>query len=251
MAFEKSFLDVLRYQAAQSHLDVDAFNKVIYEDVLPCEVPSPAHTFIFSGPPVASYAMQNPHLLTPIGLVQDVQYGFQRPMAPLPELGNKYQRFAGGRWNHSVNLSRVMSMQANIIGMLYAWVIKGDGFVQSFIVHPSGEQASNLQMVTVDSEITNIPFGLYKVKTTEDGRPVSAVFWERAMIAGGSEAEQAGQAYIMESLQLVFSRSVPVPTILATPGNSTTTAEAPAPNPSTLPPPPDQLTSSAGAPTLP
>lgn len=218
MPKSKGFLQQLRYDAAvQKTSQVDPFNKPLWVDDLPTEMASPAFTFIFSGPPLASQMQGDADgVLTPIGLVQDIQLSSQRQLAPLPELGNRHFRHVGGRWNHSASISRVLSLSGNILGMMYRWYI-GSAESKWHLPPTSGQgdtrRGSNtrsLHVVSPDSDLLDYPFGLYVVKLTEEGDFISGQYWERCMISGFTDQIQSAGAIVMESIQLVFSRIVPM-----------------------------------------
>lgn len=207
----------MRYLASLGLDSQNPFSKVIHNDDLPRDMASPMHTFVFSGPPTYGLAEQNQATqLRPVGLVQDLQYSGQKQISPVPELGNRFMRHVPGRPSHSATLSRLISKSANLAGMLYQWYIpenNGSLFAAGNHKQPLSEvpafQKSSLQVVTLDSDIFDIPFGLLVVKMTEDGRPISANYWERCLVAGVSETISSGQVVIMENVQIVFSRNHP------------------------------------------
>lgn len=206
------FLAQLRYEAMQGVGLVDPFNRTVWQDELPDELPSSQHTFIFSGPPLASYALAHTDLLTPIGLIQDVQHNAQRQISPIAEMGNFYHRHVPGRWNHSAMINRILSKDANILGACYRWALKLDVSlilpVSALDFAPSSVDSFSLQAVSIDSELLNLPFGIYVVKLTENGDFISASFWERCLVAGYTEAIQSGQVTLMESMQVVMGRKI-------------------------------------------
>jgi hypothetical protein len=218
MPKDKSFLQQLRYDVATKPSEVNPFQKQLWFDDLPTEIASPLHTVIFSGPPLVTQMMNDPDaVLTPIGLVQDVQLSSQRQLVPLPELGNRYFRHVGGRWNHSATLSRVLSLSGNIIGMMYRWYLGQPDAV--FHLNPTAGQlpdprrptgSKSLHAMSPDSDLLDYPFGIYVAKMDEEGETISAQYWERCMIASYSDTISGGNAIIMETLQLVITRIIPV-----------------------------------------
>lgn len=222
MAQIDNFIGQLRYNATTGVGQVDPFNQVIWQDELPADMPSGQYTFVFSGPPVADQALGSTDLLTPIGLVQDIQYSAQRQITPVSELGNRYYRHVGGRWNHSATLNRITSKEGNIIGMFYRWAFAQGVRTMLSPTHGdsplSNKSSQNLHAVAVESDLLNIPFGLYLVELTENLEFISAGYWEKCMIAGYSKTIQSQQATILESVQIVMARSIPAGMKLAVPG---------------------------------
>lgn len=215
MTFDKDFLKEMRYRS-QGLSSQNPFDQAIYHDDLPHEMASPMHTFVYSGPPLYKMVESNNGLLSPVGLVQDLQYSGQKQISPAPELGNRFMRHAPGRPSHSATITRLLSKSANLAGMLYRWYLKSQGdnfFVPGNIHQPNSEVAEDLggsfQIVTLDSDIFDIPFGLLVVRMTENGEHISANYWERCLVAGMSETISAGQVVIMENIQLVFSQNRP------------------------------------------
>jgi hypothetical protein len=223
---DAELLKSLRYAAATSvsgDTGVNAFEKVIFSDDLPGEIASTQYTFVFSGPPTMDQGTANQGVdLTPVGLVQDLQLAGQRQIAPIAELGNRFYRHVAGRTNHSASMSRVVSKTANVIGMMYAWLLKGNPvFHQPPTAHQpplldkdGNELQYSLHVPSLDSDLLDIPFGLYVVKLTENGDLISAAYWERCLIAGYTEMVQSGQVMVMEQIQLVMSRVLPAPNLI-------------------------------------
>lgn len=225
------FVNLLRYRAARS-IDgsgageaPDPYNRSIWRDDLPGEIAQSQYTFVFSGPPLLAEARKDARKLTPVGLLQGMQMGTQRQMTPIPELGNKRIRHVGGRNNHSITLTRVLSRSGNLLGMLYRWLLMSD---PQFHVVPNRDQVRmtddngreeelSYHVVTPDSDIIDYPFGLYLVVLTADLLPISAEFYEHCMYAGGGKSIDAGQNVVIESLQIVCGKIVPAsPTIMPT-----------------------------------
>lgn len=230
MAISSDFLNELRYSAIQAAGTMDAFNSVMFSDDLPSEIATTQHTFIFSGPPTMKQGLADGGVdLVPVGLIQDLQLSGQRQIAPIPEIGNRFYRHIPGRVNYSASMSRVLCKSANVIGMMYAWVLNkniagglqqnpNSSPTQDLVIQPgnknSGLQSYSLQVPSLDSDLIDIPFGIYAVKLTEEGDVISAAYWERCLIAGYSEATSAGQVMIMEQIQLVMARVMPARNIL-------------------------------------
>lgn len=222
-------VNLLRYRAARS-IDgsgagdaPDPYERAIWRDDLPGEIAQSQFTFVFSGPPLLSEARKDYRRLTPIGLLQGIQMGTQRQLTPIPELGNKSIKHVGGRNNHSVTLTRVLSRSGNLLGMLYRWLLMQDPAFhvvpnrdQIKVIDDSGrEEDLSYHLVTPDSDVVDYPFGLYLVLLTADLQPISAEFYEHCMYAGGGKSADAGQNVVIESLQIVCRKIVPAsPTIM-------------------------------------
>lgn len=200
------FWESLRYDSKQSYPDVAPFSDAVWKDELPLEYPTGQFTFLFAGPPKYALMKQNAKLLTPLGLVQDISYQAQRQLAPIPEIGNRYFRHIGGRWSHMANITRIMSLEGNLAGMLYRWVERQN---DQYVVKATPEQSDRRKhIVTVESDMLNMPFGILVVRGNELGQAVSATYWEKCMIASMGEQISSGQVIITESVQIVMARTV-------------------------------------------
>lgn len=183
------------------------------------EILSASFTYIMSGPPLKSMAEQNPDLLTPIGLLNNVTESGQRPSVSLTEFGANYRQPVAGAPSYNATLQRVTSYSANLLGMLYRWAVNLSVTAYSF--PPNADQSGgdpdtrkSLQLVTFSSDILDVPFGIYICKATEDGRFISGVYWEGCLVLGKGSAVPAGEAVILESVQIAYTREWPVPQLV-------------------------------------
>lgn len=202
-----NFLNQLRYDAMRSISDANPFEKAVWKDELPQELAQPGYTFLFSGPPTVPAALELQKFITPIGMITSVNPTSSRQLQGIKELGNRYTRYVGGAFQHAVTLNRVLGRDANLVGMLYRWAYNLDSKYHS---DPAGGQWTYRQMVGLDSDLLNVPFGLYLVMMTENLEPISAEYWERCMIGQHAKPISTDQIIIMEYCQIAFSRIVPM-----------------------------------------
>lgn len=206
-----NFLNRLRYESMRSLSDADPFNRAVWKDELPQELAQPGYTFLFSGPPTVPAALELQNFITPIGMITSVNPTSSRQLQGIKELGNRYSRYVGGPFQHAVSLNRVLGRDANLVGMLYRWAYNLDSRYHS---DPAAGQYTYRQMVGLDSDLMNVPFGLYLVMMTENLEPISAEYWERCMIGQYAKPISSDQIIIMEFCQIAFSRIVPMKNML-------------------------------------
>jgi hypothetical protein len=209
----------------------DSFNQAVYHDDLPGEIASPIHTFLMSGPPNAATILEQPDgidMLTPIGLLQDVSVSAQRTLTPATELGVKYHRPIPGRFVHSVNIQRVLSWSANLVGMLYRWAVNNPEIQYAFAPH-EGQSTHlanvrvSLQLVGLESDLIELPFGLYLVDMTESAEFISSTYLERCMIGGYSKGANVNGTFTLENVSCMYMRPVPMKNVLNLPVKETFT----------------------------
>lgn len=198
----------------------DSHNAPVFFDDQAGDISSANFTYILSGPPLKYMAEQHPELLTPIGLLNSVNETAQRPSVSLSELGSGTRQTAAGAPAYSATLQRVTSYSANLLGMLYRWAVNLTETKFSFppnTAQSKGDPDSgkSLQLMTLHSEIMDVPFGIYICTTTEDGTFINAVYWENCIVLGKGRGIPAGEAVILENVQIAYEREWPMPQLIA------------------------------------
>lgn len=193
----------------------DSHNAPVFFDDQAGDISSANFTYILSGPPLKYMAEQRPDLLTPIGLLNSVNETGQRPSVSLSEIGSGVRQTAAGAPAYSATLQRVTSYSGNLLGMLYRWAVVLAETQYSYA--PNAKQSGgdpdtgkSLQFMTLNSEIMDVPFGVYIITTTESGAFINAVYWENCLVLGKGRGIPAGEAVILENVQLVYEREWPM-----------------------------------------
>lgn len=208
--------------------DYNFLDQVVQFDDDPNRVASGEATIIFSGPPVylkvpgttgivdvTSFA----NYLVPIGAVQGFQENETPNIQPFPEVGSRLKRMAVGMANYQVSISRVITYHSNLRNALYAWLAKGtpelqakaDGGGIEYRIAPGRKNASNQgdgHMITSESEITRLPFGILLATMTAGGDVVTQEYFEKCYIQNIGKAVQAGSGLIQENVGLFVTRKV-------------------------------------------
>ncbi len=182
---------------------------------------TPDTTAMFAGPARFSALSGNggPASLLPIGLTDGLGLSQSAQLQPLYEIGSNRTFFTRGKTMNSVQFSRMLADQKNIIATLMANA-KPDGLVlnDQGTKAPGAQGESSNIMLNLDSEFTNIPFGLMLVFKTRGGYGVTgqrghvlaAVYLEYCMFANFSLQVSSGAPVIMENIAVQFDRVVPV-----------------------------------------
>jgi len=227
-------LDGRRYDAftrlGDSEAPPNPTSKVVWRDELAGDLPNPAFTFLLSGPPEA--AMAHVGSMTPIGMVQGIQYATARQSADIPELGAKHYHTFGSRFKHNITIGRIWARSANLLGALYRWHIRQlttdnvqGGSPGARLMYdpayrqpveakaptvPARDQGRSYQIMSVDSDLLAIPLGLYVLYLTDDGQAIAGEFWERCMVMQLARAIDVNNPLMLENMQLVARRVVPM-----------------------------------------
>lgn len=185
---------------------------------------SPDATAIFGGPARFSGLGGNPAAkLTPIGLVSNLTVSSGVGVVRLFEIGSNRSFFTRGKAAPSLQFGRMLADQKNIISVLLQNSVVGPSSTSTFGINAAGTAAAGPQgkdsniMMNLDSEYTNIPFGMLLVlKTKGDpdggsrGKVLSAIYLESCMMEGYGFSVDATAPVIQEGILIQFDRIVPV-----------------------------------------
>lgn len=197
--------------------DANFMDNVVQFDEDPNHVASGEASIIFSGPPVFNKGgningKTFVDLLVPIGAVQGFQESETPNIQPFPEIGSRLKRMAVGMSSYQVSLSRVITFHSNLRNALYSWLprVGGDDF--AFRVKPgltyTDDKTGDGHMITSESEIMRVPFGILLATMTAGGRVVTKEYFEKCYIQNVGKAVQAGSGLIQENVTLFVTRKV-------------------------------------------
>lgn len=182
---------------------------------------APDSTAIFGGPARFSGLGGSPaSRLTPIGLVSNLSVASGVGVVRLFEIGSNRSFFTRGKAAPSLQFGRMLADQQNLISVLLKnSVANGSGIglnaAGTAAAGPSGANSS--VMMNLDSEYTNVPFGILLVlKTKGDpeggsrGKVLSAIYLESCFMEGYGFSVDATAPVIQEGISIQFDRIVPV-----------------------------------------
>jgi len=181
---------------------------------------TPDTTALFAGPArFSGIAEGGTGLLLPVGLTDGIGLNQSAQLQRLYEIGSNRAFFTRGKTASSVQFSKMLADQDNIIATLLK-----NALPDGLSINDEGEAAPGADgrassiMMNLDSEYTNIPFGLMLVFKTRGGHGISgqrgktlaAVYLEYCMFSNFSFQISSGVPVIMENISMEFDRVVPV-----------------------------------------
>lgn len=174
---------------------------------------SPDSTLLFAGPARFTGLAGDTASLTPIGLVDGINYQTSPGLQRLFEIGSNRSFFTRSKSISSVSFSKILADQKNILAALsanaYRPIVDIDGPKA-----PGTTSPSTATMLNLDSEYFAVPFGLLLLIKTRGGAPtgkvLTALYLEYCMFSGLSFSIAAQAPVIMENISIEFDRTVPV-----------------------------------------
>lgn len=181
---------------------------------------TPDTTAIFGGPArFRALAGGSPAAkLLPIGMVSNLTVSSGVGVVRLFEIGSNRSFFTRGKAAPSLNFGRMLADQRNIISTLLKNANVGtlklnDGGTAA----PGAQGAASDIMMNLDSEYTNIPFGMLLVLKTKGsnsdsnrGKVLSAIYLESCMMEGYGFSIDSSAPVIQEGISIQLDRVVPV-----------------------------------------
>lgn len=174
---------------------------------------TPDTTALYGGPARFS-AIKGSSSLIPLGLVSGVTFQSGVGVQRLFEIGSNRSFFTRGKAAPTIQMSRMLADQKNLISILLQNAATGD-----FYTNSKGTKAAGVGdiMMNLDSEFTNIPFGILMVLKTKGsnvesnrGKTLSAIYMESCMMEGYGFNLDSVSPVIQEGISIQFDRVVPV-----------------------------------------
>lgn len=173
---------------------------------------SPDSTCLFAGPARFTGLNGNAQELTPIGLTDGISMNTNPSLARLFEVGSNRSFFSRGKTAHSLQLSKMLADQQNILAALTAVSYRGT-------YNPSSAAGSTTPnpniLMNLDSEYFSAPFGLMMIFKTRgggdgSGKILTALYLEYCMFSGYNFNVTSTSPVIVEAVGVEFDRVVPV-----------------------------------------
>jgi hypothetical protein len=179
---------------------------------------TPDTTALFAGPARFKAIGGAINKLLPIGLSDGFALNQNAQLQRLYEIGSSRAFFTRGKTINSVNFSHMLADQKNIITTLLTNAMpEGLDLNVGGMSAPGADGVDSTVMMNLDSEYTNIPFGLMVVFKTKGsygtggrGKVLAAVYLEYCMFQGFQLQVGAQMPVIMEGIGMEFDRVVPV-----------------------------------------
>ncbi len=149
-------------------------------------------------------------VMLPIGMLQQMQVGHQRPVQPMMAIGSGRNFFLAGKGQITFNIARLLVNGRNLLRALYTQAVKNNLEVQKFGDPPVAVNRTEQNWLNLDSELFYIPFGLAVLFRSVLNDTVSAFYLELCMLNSWSTNYAAGQNAIMENTSGMADRIRPI-----------------------------------------
>jgi len=147
--------------------------------------------------------------LFPLGMVQNMQITSQNPVIPAQAVGSGRYFYLVGKPNHGANIARLFVKGKNMLRALYSNAIEAGIDPSAFDDKASWLKADTF-LANMDSELFRIPFGLAIFFRDKIHDSLGALYMEMCLLTNWSLGVTAGQSMIMENVNLISDRVIPI-----------------------------------------
>jgi len=175
----------------------------------------PDDTLILAGPP--RYTTKDAgqffvNKLLPIGMVQQMQVTQQKPTTPMQAIGSGRAFYVSGKAQGSASIARLFVNGRNLLRALYTNAVTSGIDVSKFDDPAAFRKPKSKFFCNLDSELFLIPFGMAMIFRDKIHNEIGAFYLELCQINSWAIAVGAGQTMIMENVNLMFDRLLPIDT---------------------------------------
>lgn len=175
----------------------------------------PNNTLVLAGPSRISFndsvnGANFADKMLPIGMVQNMSVGQQRPLQPMQALGSARTFFTAGKSQVQFQIGRLMVNGRNLLRAMYTQAVASGLDVSKFGEMPVRKDNDEQFFLNLDSELFYIPIGLAILFRSVAGDPVGAFYMELCMLNSYQIGVQAGQSAILESVSGMADRIKPI-----------------------------------------
>lgn len=170
---------------------------------------------LFSSPPTLKATLHNLKRVNTIGLGSNIMLNSNKTVIPATELNMKYEYFVPGRVNNTINFSRILTSENNILNVFYKWLLE---YLEktfknniSFLESPYGNNKKHL--TSLGSELFLVPFGLIIVELDGLENFVAGFFAENCKILNHSFGVNESPV-IIENINIQCQAILPIDTKL-------------------------------------
>jgi hypothetical protein len=171
----------------------------------------PDDTLILAGPP-RFYQQGNKitfEEMLPIGMVQQMQVTMQKPTVPAMAIGSGRGFYLSGKAQGTASIARLFVNGRNLLRALMSNAIVAGINVTKFDDIAGAVEDAKF-FTNLDSELFLIPFGMAVLFRDKVHNDLGAFYLELCMINTWSIAVGAGQNMIMENVNMLFDRAMPI-----------------------------------------
>jgi len=171
----------------------------------------PNNTLVMAGPARKPRGSKDfASSMTPIGMLQNMQVGHQRPVQPMLAIGSGRNFFLAGKGQVSFSIGRLVVNGRNLLRVLYTQAVRNNLDVSKFGEPPVATDSGEQTWLNMDSELFYIPFGIAVLYRSVMHDTVGAFYLELCMLNSWSTNFGAGQNAIMESTSGMADRLRPI-----------------------------------------
>lgn len=174
---------------------------------------TPDTTILYAGPARFTGLSNDASTLIPIGLADQISVQSNPSLARLFELGSNRSFFTRGKTASAMSLGRMLCDQKNLLAALTQNSYRPNYFPTS---EPGASSPNADIMMNIDSEYFAVPFGLmmlFKTRgggTAGEGKVLTALYLEYAMLSNYSFQIASASPVIVESVAIEFDRFLPI-----------------------------------------
>lgn len=174
---------------------------------------TPDSTILYAGPARFTGLSGDASTLVPIGLADQISIQSNPALARLYEIGSNRSFFTRGKTASAMSLGRMLCDQKNLLAALTQNSYRPVYTPTS----PRGAESPQPDiMMNIDSEYFGTPFGLmllFKTRgggTVGEGKVLTALYLEYAMLSNYSFQIASASPVIVESVAIEFDRFLPI-----------------------------------------
>jgi len=171
----------------------------------------PDDTLILAGPPRMISQAKHPvwEDMLPVGMVQQMQITCQKPTVPAMAIGSGRGFYLSGKAQGTASIARLFVNGRNLLRALLSNAVVAGIDVTKFD-DKAGAVSDAKFFTNLDSELFLIPFGMAVLFRDKVHNDLGAFYLELCMINTWSLAVGAGQNMIMENVNMLFDRAMPI-----------------------------------------
>lgn len=176
---------------------------------------TPDTTILYAGPARFTGLSGDAAQLIPIGLADQISVQSNPSLARLFEVGSNRSFFTRGKTASALSLGRMLCDQKNLLAALTQNAYRPVNGLSP--TSASGAESPNPDiMMNIDSEYFGVPFGLmmlFKTRgggTIGEGKILTALYLEYAMLSNYSFQIASASPVIVESVAIEFDRFLPI-----------------------------------------
>jgi hypothetical protein len=174
---------------------------------------TPDTTILYAGPARFTGLSGDASVLVPIGLADQISIQSNPSLARLFEIGSNRSFFTRGKTASAMSLGRMLCDQKNLLAALTQNSYRPTWIPTS---QPGADSPNAGIMMNIDSEYFGSPFGLMMLFKTRgggdsgEGKVLSAIYCEYAMLSNYSFQVASASPVIVESVAIEFDRFLPI-----------------------------------------